>query len=211
MKHLVLISGNLGTGKTTLAEMLARRLDWNLVAEAVDENPYLSDFYSDMRKWSFHLQVYFLGIRAERHFAASTQPQSAILDRSVYEDSDVFARLLADSGYITSRDLETYLRLASLITKNLRPPNLVLYLRAPIDTLLERVRSRNPRSDREVSREYLSSLQSAYDNWISAFKMCPVITVDTFAIDYTNNKDALDSVIQRMVNFFDSESRHPVP
>ena len=93
MKHLVMVSGNLGVGKTTVAELIAKRLGWNLVAEALTDNPYLSDFYADMKAWSFHLQVFFLGVRAERHLAACDLPKSAIFDRSVYDDSQVFARV----------------------------------------------------------------------------------------------------------------------
>jgi deoxyadenosine/deoxycytidine kinase len=211
MKHLVMISGNLGVGKTTLAEVIAKRLGWNVIAEALTENPYLSDFYADMKTWSFHLQVYFLGVRAERHLVACSLPASAIFDRSVYEDSHVFAKVLSDLGYITLRDFETYLRLASLVEKNLRPPDLILYLHAPIDALLDRIRIRGPRSDMGVSREYLSAVQSAYDNWISRFDLCPVLRVDTTVIDYTRDTEQLDSLLESMVRFLNPDQRRPIP
>lgn len=205
-----MISGNLGVGKTTLAELIAKRLGWNLIAESLTDNPYLPDFYADMKTWSFHLQVYFLGVRAERHLAACSLPQSAILDRSVYEDSQVFARVLNHLGYITLRDFETYLRLANLVEKKLRPPDLVLYLKAPVDTLVDRIRARGPRSDRGVSREYLSAVQSAYDNWISTFDMCPVIPVDTTVTDYTRDTERLDTLIESMVRSLSPEQQSPL-
>jgi deoxyadenosine/deoxycytidine kinase len=210
MKHLVMVSGNLGVGKTTVAELIAKRLGWNLVAEALTDNPYLSDFYADMKAWSFHLQVFFLGVRAERHLAACDLPKSAIFDRSVYDDSQVFARTLHDLGYVTHRDFETYLRLANLVTKKLRPPDLVLYLTAPVDTLVARIRARGARSDRGVSREYLSAVQSAYDNWISTFDMCPAIPVDTSVIDYGSDTEQLDALIASMVRSLSPEQQRPL-
>ena len=134
-KHLVLVAGNIGAGKTSLTERLAARLNWSADYESVADNPYLSDFYGDMRAWSFHLQIFFLGHRAAQHRQLALDPRSAIIDRSIYEDAHIFARALHEMGNLSERDYTSYLRLYNLIVESLPAPALLIYLRAPVEVL----------------------------------------------------------------------------
>jgi len=197
-QHLVLIAGNLGTGKTTLAQRLANSLGWTLVAEAVEENPYLADFYRDMRSWSFHLQLYFLGVRAGRHIEAAGLSHSAILDRSVYEDAYVFARTLRNMGHISARDYSTYMQLFTVVEKELRSPDLVLYLTAPVDVLLDRIRNRGLLFDQNLNSEYLTMVQSSYEDWISSLHSCPILRLHTDTVDYSSQAVSLDLLIRQI-------------
>ncbi|MBL8057095.1 MAG: deoxynucleoside kinase, partial [Anaerolineales bacterium] len=138
-KHLVLVAGNIGAGKTSLAERLGARLGWRTAFESVADNPYLADFYADMRQWSFHLQVFFLGHRAEQHLDLARDPRSAIADRSIYEDAYIFARALHHLGNLTERDYRAYRAVFELVMAGLPKPDLLLYLRAPVPVLIERI------------------------------------------------------------------------
>jgi deoxyadenosine/deoxycytidine kinase len=195
-QHLVLIAGNLGTGKTTLAQRLAKSLGWTVIAEAVEENPYLADFYGDMRLWSFHLQLYFLGVRAGRHIDAAGLPNSAILDRSIYEDAFVFARVLRKMEHISDRDYSTYLQLYTIIEKQLRSPDLILYLTAPVNVLLDRIRKRALLFDQNLTSEYITMIQSSYEDWISSVHFCPILRLNTEAVDYSSQAVSLDLLIR---------------
>ena len=135
-KHFVLVAGNIGAGKTSLTERLAARMGWRAAYESVADNPYLADFYGDMRAWGFHLQVFFLGHRAAQHKGLALDSQSAIIDRSIYEDAYIFARALYEMGSLTERDYLSYRRLFDLVVSELPPPDLLIYLRAPVPVLM---------------------------------------------------------------------------
>lgn len=141
-KRLIVVAGNIGTGKTSLTERIGARLGWRTAYESVSDNPYLPDFYKDMRTWSFHLQVFFLGHRADQYLELATDPVSAILDRSIYEDAFIFARALHHMGNLNERDYKAYRKLYELVVQNLPAPDLLIYLRAPIDTLMKRIQER---------------------------------------------------------------------
>ena len=197
-KHLVVVAGNIGVGKTSLTERMGDRLGWRTDFESVSDNPYLSDFYGDMRKWSFHLQVFFLGHRAEQYLEAVNDPRSAILDRSIYEDSYIFARALHHLNNLNERDYQSYRRLFDLVTKSLPRPDLLVYLKAPVDVLMERINKRARGMETGITTEYLSLLDSFYEEWLGSFDLCPLLTIRTDDLDYVNQPKALEIVTERI-------------
>lgn len=197
-KHLVVVAGNIGVGKTSLTERMGERLDWRTDFESVVDNPYLAEFYDDMRKWSFHLQVFFLGHRAEQYLEAANDARSAILDRSIYEDSYIFARALHHLNNINERDYQSYQRLFKLVVKGLPKPDLLVYLKAPVDVLMERIERRARGMETGITTDYLSLLDSFYDDWLSHFDLCPVLTIRTDNLDYVNKPRALEIVTERI-------------
>ena len=197
-KRIIVVAGNIGAGKTALTERIGSRLGWRADFESVADNPYLPDFYTDMRAWAFHLQVYFLGHRAGQYLDAASDPRSVILDRSIFEDFHIFARALYQMGNVAERDYLTYRRLFDLVVATLPPPNLLIYLRAPVPTLMARIRRRARDMETGISAEYLSTLESYYDEWLSAFDQCPVLTIHTDNLDYVHQPQALDLVVERI-------------
>lgn len=197
-KHLVVVAGNIGVGKTSLTERIGRRLGWWTGFESVADNPYLADFYSDMQAWSFHLQIFFLGHRAEQYMEAARDPRSAILDRSIYEDCYIFARALHHMGDLRERDYFAYRRLFNLVMGSAPRPNLLIYLKAPVHVLMDRIRRRARNMETGITSEYLALLDSFYDEWLSAFDLCPVLTIRTDDLDYVNQSQHLDTVIERI-------------
>lgn len=197
-KHIVVVAGNIGVGKTSLTERIGARLGWWTGYESVADNPYLADFYSDMRAWSLHLQVFFLGHRAEQYKDAVGDPRSAILDRSIYEDFFIFARALHHMGDLAERDYLAYRRLFELVMNSLPRPNLLIYLKAPVHVLMDRIRRRARHMETGITLEYLSLLDSFYDEWLSAFDMCPVLTIRTDDLDFVHQQNHLDTVVERI-------------
>jgi deoxyadenosine/deoxycytidine kinase len=184
MKKFVAVAGNIGVGKSTLVEMLCSKLSWIPFYEPVAENPYLSDFYQDMMSWAFHSQIFFLTHRLRAHHQLGQHPTSVIQDRSIYEDAEIFAQNLFLQGYIHPRDYETYRELYETTIDFLPPPDLVIYLRSSVPTLLQRISMRGREYERSISPEYLNSLNVLYERWISNFTLCPVLTVPADEIDY---------------------------
>ncbi|HEX9331819.1 MAG TPA: deoxynucleoside kinase [Anaerolineales bacterium] len=197
-KYLVVVAGNIGVGKTSLTERIGGRLGWWTGYESVADNPYLSDFYSDMRAWAFHLQVFFLGHRAEQYLDAVRDPRSAILDRSIYEDCYIFARALHHMGDVAERDYMAYKRLFDLVMMSLPRPNLLIYLKAPVTVLMDRIRRRARNMETGITPEYLTLLDSFYNDWLGAFDMCPVLTIRTDDLDFVHQPNHLDTVVERI-------------
>ncbi|HJS28394.1 MAG TPA: deoxynucleoside kinase [Anaerolineales bacterium] len=197
-KRLVLVAGNIGSGKTSLTKRLGERLGWLSSYESVADNPYLADFYADMSAWAFHLQVFFLGHRAEQHLDLARSPQSAIADRSIYEDMHIFARASFELGNVTERDFTTYRRMYEMIVRNLPQPDLLLYLTAPVEILLRRIRERGREMESGVTPEYLSLLDRFYGEWIDTFDLCPVLKIHSGDLDFVHQTPHLDVVIDRM-------------
>jgi len=191
---LVLVAGNIGTGKTSLAERLGDRLGWKTAYESVIDNPYLGDFYQDMDAWSFHLQVYFLGHRAQQHLELVSDNQSAIADRSIYEDVKIFARALYQQGSLSERDYRSYQRVFNLIADHLPEPDLLIYLIAPPEILLKRIEERGREIESGISLEYLQLLDSFYDDWMKTFNLCPVLKIRSDDLDFVHKKGHLDTV-----------------
>lgn len=197
-KRMILLAGNIGTGKTSLTERLGERLGWRAAYESVSDNPYLADFYSDMRIWSFHLQVFFLGHRADQYLELANASHSAILDRSIYEDAHIFARALHHMGNIDERDYFSYRRVFNMVVDNLPPPDLLIYLKAPVSVLMERIRRRGRDIESGITEEYLKLLESYYDDWMKTFDVCPVLTIRTDDLDFVHKAHHLDIVIERI-------------
>ncbi len=198
INRLVLVAGNIGAGKTSLTERLGTRLGWQTAYESVSDNPYLADFYADMKLWAFHLQVFFLGHRADQHLELARSPGSAIADRSIYEDAFIFARALHHMGQISERDFYAYRRVFDLIVTQLPRPDLLLYLKCPVPVLVERIRRRARAAEAGITAEYLSLLHSFYDEWIGNFDLCPVLTIPSQDLDFVNKPQHLDIVVNRI-------------
>ncbi|HLF26382.1 MAG TPA: deoxynucleoside kinase [Anaerolineae bacterium] len=199
-KRFVAIAGNVGVGKSTLVGLLADKLGWTPFYEAVDENPYLSDFYRDMRMWSFHSQVFFLSERLRHHRRLLDHPSSVLQDRSVYEDAEIFAKNLYRQGNMDERDYRVYRELYEVLTLYLPPPDLVVYLRASVPTLQKRVVLRGRDYERNISAAYLASLNDLYEEWIDNFTLCPILTINADDLDYVNRHAHLDLVAARITD-----------
>ena len=191
------IAGNIAVGKTTLTKIISERLGWRPFFESVDDNPYLSDFYSDMKRWSFHLQIYFLSRRFRTHREMSEGDVPAVQDRTIYEDVEIFAQSLHEMGNMSQRDWVNYRALFDEMTAYLRKPTLIIFLKATTDSLLTRLKKRGREYEKSVSAEYLHSLNIAYARWINRAKLeFNVMTVDTDNFDVYKDKDRLEQLIQ---------------
>lgn len=198
MKKFVAVAGNIGVGKSTLVDLLCRQMSWEPFYEPVAENPYLSDFYRDMASWAFHSQVFFLTHRLRAHHRLSQHPTSVIQDRSVYEDAEIFAQNLFLQGYIHPRDYGTYRELYETLVEFLPPPDLVIYLRASVPTLLQRIARRGREYERLISAEYLLGLNNLYEKWIGGFTLCPVLTVPADHLDYVAHRGHLNLIVRKI-------------
>jgi len=197
-KRFLLVAGNIGVGKTSLTDRLAARLGWEAAYESVADNPYLADFYADMRNWAFHLQIYFLGHRAEQHWRMALSPVSAICDRSIYEDAFIFARALHQMGNMAERDYMAYQRLFQLVVEQMPVPDLLLFLDASVETLLARIRGRDRDIESGITGDYLGLLNSYYADWMADFDLCPVLTVPADRLDFVKHPDHLDVIVDRI-------------
>jgi len=196
--YFITVAGNIGVGKSTLTGLLADRLGWEPVYEAFTENPYLTDFYEDMRRWSFHSQVFFLSRRLQQHHDLLQKKSSVIQDRSVYEDAEIFARNLYGQGHLSERDWRCYLELYQTLATLLRPPDLVVYLQASVPTLRRRISQRGRDYEKTITDHYLTELNGLYDDWATGFRLCPVLTVDTNNLNYIQYDDHLDLIWHRI-------------
>jgi deoxyadenosine/deoxycytidine kinase len=197
-KKYVAVAGNVGVGKSTLTNLLVQRLEWEAFYEAVDENPYLADFYRDMKTWSFQSQVFFLTRRLRHHRELTNRPHSVIQDRSVYEDAEIFARNLYQQGMMSDRDWATYRDLYNVLTEFLPAPDLVVYLRASVDTLKERIRRRGRDYEQDIDPHYLHRLNILYEDWISRFTLSPVLIVPADSLDFVAHSTHLDLIVAKI-------------
>ncbi len=198
MKKFVAIAGNIGVGKSTLVKMLCDQMSWDPFYEPVTENPYLADFYQNMSAWAFHSQIFFLAHRLRSHFNLAQHPNSVIQDRSVYEDAEIFARNLYQQGSIQERDYWTYRELYETAVQFLPPPELVIYLRASVPTLLNRINSRGRDYERKIAPEYLQNLNVLYEAWIENFTLCPVLAVPADDLDYVAHPGHLRLIVAKV-------------
>jgi deoxyadenosine/deoxycytidine kinase len=197
-KRFIAIAGNIGVGKSTLTGLLSDRLGWEPFYEAVEDNPYLADFYGDMTRYAFHSQVFFLSRRLRHHRRLLDHPNSVVQDRSVYEDAEIFARNLFEQCHIVPRDYFTYRELYEVLIQFLPPPDLVVFLRASVPTLLSRIAQRGRTFEQNISPEYLEQLNALYAAWMHDFALCPVLTVPTDDLDFVHNGAHLDLIIRKI-------------
>lgn len=202
MKWFVAVSGNIGSGKSTITTLLSERLGWKPYYEIVDENPYLADFYAAMPRWSFHLQVFFLSKRFQHHQEITAAAGSVIQDRTIYEDAEIFARNLYLQGLMDERDFRNYYELFNTMIQFLRPPDLIIYLRASVPTLLERIRRRARDFEQHIPPEYLAQLNARYAEWTERFPLCPILTVDADTLDLNRLDDLIEEMRAAMPSLF---------
>ena len=194
------IAGNIGVGKTTLCEKLAEIFSLEPIYESVIDNPYLSDFYDDMDRWSFNLQVYFLYHRFSSQIKLSNIKKGFIQDRTIYEDKEIFARNLRDHNYMSDRDWSTYKNLFDNMVQFIREPNLIIYLKANTDNLISRIKNRDRDFEKDISPEYIHSLNVYYNKWISKIDDEKVLIIDTNNFNIFTDLDRLDEIIQLIKN-----------
>jgi len=199
VKKFVAVAGNIGVGKSSLVSRLCERLGWQPFYEPVEENPYLADFYREMQAWSFHSQIFFLTNRLRTHHQLLKHPTSALQDRTIYEDAEIFAHNLYRQGLMNERDYRTYRHLYEVLTEFLPPPDLVIYLRASVPTLLDRITRRGRDYERHISADYLGQLNQLYEQWISGFNLCPVLAVPADDLDFVANSTHFDLIVQKML------------
>ncbi len=201
----IAIAGNIGAGKSSLTELLAKRFNWKPYYESVDDNPYLADFYEDMRRWSFNLQVYFLSSRFRHQKVLMTKEESFIQDRTIYEDVEIFAKNLYQMGLMSERDYKNYSSLFHEMTFYLKPPDLLIYLRAQVPTLVKQIQSRGREYETTIRIDYLEGLNKLYENWISRYPHQKLI-IETDDLDFVNSQEDLGKVIslveQRLFGLF---------
>lgn len=198
MSRFVAVAGNIGVGKSTLVKLLAEKMGWTPFYEPQSQNPYLADFYRDMQEWSFQSQIFFLSRRLRAHRDISNHPGPAVQDRSVYEDAEIFAQNLFLERNMSDRDYQTYRDLYEVLTRFLPPPDLVVYLRASVSTLVERISMRGRDYERGIQPEYLSRLNDLYEEWTESFSLCPVLTVPADDLNYVLNDAHLDLIISKI-------------
>jgi deoxyadenosine/deoxycytidine kinase len=199
-KRFVVVAGNIGSGKTSLTRLLSQKLEWDAFYESVDDNPYLADFYDDMGAWSFHLQVFFLGHRARTHLAICASQNSVIQDRSIYEDAYIFARALRNMKMLNLRDYRAYRELYDLVIETLPPPDLLVYLKASVPTLMERIAKRGRGIESGITADYLERLDGLYAEWLESFNLCPVLTVPADALDFVKHDTHLQIISERILD-----------
>ena len=192
------LAGNIGVGKTTFTEIIAEKLGWIPYYESVADNPYLIDFYRDMSRWSFNLQVYFLHKRFKTHHEMSMSNGGVIQDRTIYEDVEIFARNLQEMNFMDKRDWENYRGLFSIMTSYLRQPDLIIYLKASTDTLLSRIKNRSRDYEKTIDPEYLHTLNVAYNKWINNIKNIPVLVIETDGFNIFDDKEKLTKILDEM-------------
>jgi deoxyadenosine/deoxycytidine kinase len=199
VKGFIGIAGNIGVGKTTFTDILAERFGWEPYYESVIDNPYLKDFYHDMSRWSFHLQIYFLHHRFRTHVEMSKHPGGAVQDRTIYEDVEIFARNLYEMGNMSERDWENYYNLFQIMTSFLQAPDLIIYLNASTDSLLSRIRSRDRSFERSIDPEYLHRLNIYYGRWIDRIKDTDqILVVDTDGFNVFEDTTRLQEIFTQI-------------
>jgi len=192
------IAGNIGSGKTTLTTLLAKHYKWNPYYESVDENPYLNDFYQDMKRWSFNLQVYFLNSRFRQVLEIHNSGKAIVQDRTIYEDAYIFAPNLHDMGLMPTRDFKNYVDLFKLMTSLVEPPDLMIYLKSSVPTLVNQIQKRGRDYETTISIDYLSNLNERYNNWIDNYKLGQLLVLDADNIDFIDHPEDLGGVIDKI-------------
>ena len=194
----IAISGNIGSGKTTLTSLLAKQYKWEPRYEDADDNPYLNDFYDDMQRWSFNLQIYFLNSRFNQVMQIHKNPKTIIQDRTIYEDAYIFAPNLHAMGLMTTRDYNNYLSLFELMSSFIKPPDLLIYLRGSISTLVAQIAKRGRDYEEAIRIDYLKRLNERYEAWISTYNLGKLLIIEIDDIKFAENKEDLGLVVEKI-------------
>ena len=194
----IAVAGNIGAGKTTLSELLAKHYKWTPHYEDVDENPYLNDFYNDMQRWSFNLQIYFLNSRFQQIIDIRKSGETIIQDRTIYEDAEIFAPNLHSMGLMSTRDFKNYKTLFDLMVSLIQPPDLLIYLRASIPTLVNQIQKRGREYENSIRLDYLKQLNERYESWITGYKMGKLLIINVDNNDFTTNPENLSAIIDKI-------------
>ncbi len=199
MKPLhIAIAGNIGSGKTTLTTLLSKHYGWIPNYEKVDDNPYLVDFYNDMERWSFNLQIYFLNNRFQQIVDIRKSETTVIQDRTIYEDATIFAPNLFDMGLMNKRDFDNYTTLFNLMTSLIGPPDLLIYLKASVPKLVSQIQKRGRAYEHSIRIDYLTRLNERYDSWIGGYTLGPLLIVDVDNMNFYENKSDLSTIVDRI-------------
>lgn len=199
----VAVAGNIGTGKTTLTQMLSQRFGWKAHLEAVTDNPYLADFYKDMSRWSFPLQIFFLNHRFNAHQLITQDGSSAIQDRSIYEDANIFARNLYEQKIMEERDYKNYLELYKVMSAFLTPPDLVIYLRKSLPKLKEQIQKRGRDYEKDLPQDYLANLNRYYDDWMQGYSLGNKLIIDSDDLDFVTRRQDFDFIADQIIEGLD--------
>jgi len=194
----IAVAGNIGVGKTTLTKLLAKNFNWEPHFESVDNNPYLDDFYTDMQRWAFNLQVYFLNNRFRQLKEIQASGKNIIQDRTIYEDAEIFAPNLHAMGLMTTRDFDNYASLFNLMESFVKGPDLLIYLRASVPTLVKQIQSRGREYEASIRIDYLTRLNERYEAWISEYSSGKLLIIDTDDLDFSTNQEDLSFVIDKV-------------
>ncbi|MBU6427729.1 MAG: deoxynucleoside kinase [Cyanobacteria bacterium REEB65] len=199
-KTFIAIAGNIGSGKSSLTTWLADRLGYEACFEVVDDNPYLDDFYRDMKTWSFQTQVYFLSRRFENHRRISSGTRSVVQDRSIYEDYAIFARSLFEQGMMEERDFRNYEDLYKVMARFFEPPDLLIYLKCSVPTLMRRIRKRGREFEREIPRDYIEHLNTLYDDFVENFADAPKLVLPGDDLDFVGSYHDFSFILDMIDN-----------
>ncbi|HZJ73793.1 MAG TPA: deoxynucleoside kinase [Perlabentimonas sp.] len=194
----IAVAGNIGSGKTTLTRLLAKHYSWSPHYEDVDDNPYLNDFYEDMQRWSFNLQIYFLNSRFSQIVEIRRKGEAVIQDRTIYEDAHIFAPNLHSMGLMSTRDFDNYTNLFNLMSSLIQPPDLLIYLRATVPTLVNQIQKRGREYEKTIRIDYLQRLNERYEAWIESYKMGNQLIVEVDNLNFSENPADLRSIINRI-------------
>jgi deoxyadenosine/deoxycytidine kinase len=194
----IAVAGNIGSGKTTLTSLLSKHYKWEPHYEDVDDNPYLNDFYQDMQRWSFNLQIYFLNSRFNQILDIRKSGKEVIQDRTIYEDAYIFAPNLHSMGLMTTRDFENYFTLFNLVSSLIEPPDLLIYLRASIPTLVNQIQIRGRKYENTIRLDYLKRLNERYEAWVDSYNLGKLLIVDADNLDFPDNPEDLSTVIDKI-------------
>ncbi|HMI64772.1 MAG TPA: deoxynucleoside kinase [Cyclobacteriaceae bacterium] len=197
MQHIA-VCGNIGSGKTTLVEKLSKHYGWTPLYESVDQNPYLKDFYDDMTRWAFHLQIYFLNSRFNQIREIRDSKKTIIQDRTIYEDAHIFAANLHASGHISDRDYQSYLDLFNSMITFVHPPDLLIYLKADIPKLVQQIQKRGRNFEYGIRLEYLKNLNEHYEKWIGGYKQSKLLIIDVNAMDFAERIEDFSAIVGRI-------------
>jgi len=192
------VAGNIGAGKTTLTELLAKHYNWEPRYEDVENNPYLNDFYEDMPRWSFNLQVYFLNKRLKQIIEIQNGINTVIQDRTIYEDAHIFAPNLHEMGLMSTRDFENYISLFRTICKQIQPPDLLIYLKSSLSTLVNQIEKRGRDYEDNIRLDYLKQLNQYYENWIENYKEGKLLVISVDNLNFADNKEDFGKVVQKI-------------